>query len=152
MNMESGAALRASIATLPFFQYRVNAVSDGWRGASATRCPLARRWSLYSKHSSNVACRSSSVIPSNFPGSMYPKQMYFIDSSPFLWLSEPSVIVLLSDSRSGRPKIDSYSIFFASQRGLSVTDVFEQRREVALEGVLNLSKGRVAMLPTQLLS
>jgi hypothetical protein len=30
------------------------------------------------KHSSNVACRSSSVIPSNFPGSMYPKQMYFI--------------------------------------------------------------------------
>jgi hypothetical protein len=26
----------------------------------------------------NVACRSSSVIPSNFPGSMYPKQMYFI--------------------------------------------------------------------------
>src|SRR5882724_6137780 len=78
MNMESGAALRASIATLPFFQYRVNAVSDGWRGASATRCPLARRWSLYSKHSSRVACRSSSVIPSNFPGSMYLKQMYFI--------------------------------------------------------------------------
>ena len=44
----------------------------------ASRCPLARRWSLYSKHSSKVACRSSSVIPSNCPGSMYPKQMYFI--------------------------------------------------------------------------
>jgi len=26
-------------------------------------------------------CVSSSVIPSNFPGSMYPKQMYFIGSS-----------------------------------------------------------------------
>src|SRR5438874_1258157 len=64
------------VATLPFFQYR-------------TRCPGAeevlrrpdvhsRRWSLCSKHASNIACRSSSDIPSNFPGSMYPKQMYFI--------------------------------------------------------------------------
>ena len=33
--------------------------------------------------SSNIACCSSSVIPSNFPGSMYPKQMYFIHSSLF---------------------------------------------------------------------
>ena len=28
--------------------------------------------------------RSSSVIPSNFPGSMYPKQMYFIVPPYFL--------------------------------------------------------------------
>jgi hypothetical protein len=33
---------------------------------------------LYSKQSSNVSFRSSLVIPSNFPGLMYPKQMYFI--------------------------------------------------------------------------
>src|SRR5437868_10706709 len=52
-------------------------------GTSATRCPLERRWSLYSKQSSSVAFRSSSVIPSNFPGSRYPKQMYFIHSSLF---------------------------------------------------------------------
>src|SRR5215510_3764450 len=81
------------VATLPFFQYRVTAVSGGWRGTSATRCPLARRWSLYSKHSSNVACRSSSVILSNFPGSMYPKQMYFI------------VLLLIADWRNRQQSV-----------------------------------------------
>jgi hypothetical protein len=30
-----------------------------------------------------ILFRSSSVIPSNFPGSRYPKQMYLIDSSYF---------------------------------------------------------------------
>src|SRR5207253_10009754 len=61
------------------------------RGTSATRCPFARRWSLYSQHSSNVACRSSSVIPSNFPGSMYPKQMYFIVLLPLVGASGTAV-------------------------------------------------------------
>ena len=55
-----------------FLGFRIGAVG----GRDSAVFPVqARRRSLYSKHSSNTACCSSSVIPSNFPVSMYPKPL-----------------------------------------------------------------------------
>src|SRR6185312_16411245 len=65
-------------ATLPFFQYKVNAVSGGSSASPPAQCPLARRWSSYAKHRSNISCCSASVMASRLPFSRYPRQMYFI--------------------------------------------------------------------------
>src|SRR6185312_9253991 len=65
-------------ATLPFFQYKVNAVSGGSSASPPAQCPLARRWSSYAKHRSNISCCSASVMASRLPFSKYPRQMYFI--------------------------------------------------------------------------
>jgi len=54
---------------------------------------------------------------SEFSGSRWPKQMYFIDSSMFPAAQETSPFVLLSDSRSRRAKIDSGRELFRKNRG-----------------------------------
>jgi len=63
---------------------------SGHKPRHCNKC-AGRERSLYSKQSSNVACRSPSVIPSNFPGWMYPKQMYFIARLPLVGATKASI-------------------------------------------------------------
>src|SRR5215510_1253964 len=95
------------VATLPFFQYRVKAVSAGWSASPPAQCPLARRWSSYSKHVSNMAFRSASVMPSNLPLSKYPRQMYFIVLILVLLLRASQQHCLRAQCSFSRPFISS---------------------------------------------